>query len=132
MRRYDFPQALEMQGLLRRFVMNHPGGRADEAALRTVNDLCRRLLDAASDSACRDAIGRIEELTADLFSAERHRGWDRPGQSGVVHLKQLILRELIGLRLRLRRIEAAETTAQAVASQARSETVDDRCAPSMH
>jgi hypothetical protein len=104
---YDLPHALEMEGLLRHFVMNHPGGRADEAALRTVKELSRRLLNAADDANCLHAIGRIEKLAASVFSAEEHRRWDRPGQAGIVHLKQLILRELIGLRLRLRRMEAA-------------------------
>jgi hypothetical protein len=112
---YDFPQALEMQGLLRQFVMNHAGGCADDAALCTIHDLCGRLVKAADDSTCRQAIERIEGLAANLFSAENHRHWDRPGQSGILHLKQLILRELIGLRLRLRRIEAAEIGAQAAA-----------------
>jgi hypothetical protein len=131
MARYDFPQALEMQGLLRQFVMNHAGGSADDGALRTVNELCQRLLQAANDSTCRQAIERIEGLASHLFSAEDHRNWDRPGQSGAVHLKQLILRELIGLRLRLRRIEAAETNPQAMATQF-VESDRKRPAPSIH
>lgn len=121
-----------MQGLLRQFVMNYDAGRADEAALRTVNELCQRLLNAANDSTCRQAIERIEALAANLFSGDAHRNWDRPGQPGIIHLKQLILRELIGLRLRLRRIEAAETNAQAVANQFIGDSNPKRPSPSIH
>lgn len=103
---HDFDKALAIHSALRQLILSHPGGWPDEVALRRVQDFCRRALNALNDPGSQEVLDRIEQLVRVMFSEEEHKRWDRPGQSGVAHVKTLILRELIAFRIHVTSIQA--------------------------
>jgi len=103
----DYAQARALCAALRDFIMSCDGGRQDERAIHTVRDLSSKALTATSDPVLASAFVRINELALALFSERDHQAWDRVGQAGVVRLKLLMMRELIGIRSRLSKLESS-------------------------
>ena len=76
---------------LRELILHHPGGWADEEALRKARDICAAVRGKTDD---RRKLAVIETLVRDLYSESGHRKWDLTQTTGRDVLRLAILREL--------------------------------------
>ena len=86
---------------MKRIFLERPGGRADDAATREIQELCLGALRAVNDSVCGGKLVTIHACAAALYSDKAHRHWDSPNTVGVDRLRQRIFRALNAYERRL-------------------------------
>jgi len=101
----DLDEARRRFSALEELVIHHPGGWADEQALRKSRVLLAAARGALDDPECRATLSAIEPLLNDLYSAAGHRKWDHVQTSGRDFLRLRILRDLSVLDQHLAAIE---------------------------
>ena len=90
---------------LKRIFLERPGGRADDATTREIQELCLGALRAVNDSVCGGKLVTIHACAAALYSDKAHRHWDSPNTVGVDRLRQRIFRALNAYERRLIHLE---------------------------
>ena len=90
----DLDEARRRFTALEELVIHHPGGWADEQALRKSRVLIAAARGALDDPECRATLAAIEPLLSDLYSEAGHRKWDHVQTTGRDFLRLRILRDL--------------------------------------
>ena len=91
---------------MRDFIVMHPGGRQDDASLKTIRHLARAAASAVDDADCRDLGEMIIHFATHLFSPSGHEQFATGQTSGADVLRLRLLREIQALRDRLTDLEA--------------------------
>lgn len=92
---------------LKRIFLERAGGRADNAALDDIKELCLGAMRAVDDAVCGGTLVAIHCCAAALYSDSAHRHWDRGPAPGVDVLRRKIFRALNAYQRRLYRLERA-------------------------
>jgi hypothetical protein len=92
--------------------MNHRGGFANEATLRSVQKLCRAALLAVDDELCREYIYTVGKLAQHLFSDHEHQAWKIGALAGADHLRLKILKALVSFHSRIYYMQAMQRFAE--------------------
>lgn len=93
---------------LKTIFLSRPGGRADEAALDEIKELCLGALRAIDDPVCGGRLLTIHCCAAALYSESAHRHWNTESTSGIDRLRQRIFRALVSYQRRLYQLEALQ------------------------
>ena len=109
----DLNLVREHYAALRDLIVQNPGGREDVAARAKVQVLCEAAMAALDDPECRQRMRAIESHAAELFSAAKHRKWDRSHLTGADYLRLQILIALEGVNTRLFFLDALRDRAAA-------------------
>ena len=112
--------ARRCRAALKRIFLSHPGGKADDALLEEIKELCLGAMRAVDDPVCGGCIVTIHSCAAALYSDKAHRHWNSPATSGVDRLRQRIFRALNAYERQLLHLESRLPMTFSVLSGART------------
>ncbi|HYY62762.1 MAG TPA: hypothetical protein VE756_15375 [Burkholderiales bacterium] len=102
----NLDEARRLYSALRDIVIHHHGGWADYESLGKMRKLVNAALAAVDDVECHQHLESAAEHSAEVFSENGHKKWDRSYMTGVDFLRLRILRELDAFHSRLFALEA--------------------------
>jgi hypothetical protein len=98
--------ARRCRAALKKIFLSRPGGRADDAALDEIKELCLGAMRAVDDPVCGGQLVTIHCCAAALYSDKAHRHWDSAATTGVDRLRQRIFRALNAYERQLLHLES--------------------------
>ena len=104
----DVEEARQYQHALRDLILYRTGG-ADPRARTEAARLCRLAAEVLEDEQCREYLRLIRDRSADFFSEDAHRRWQRSTLSGIYVLRLQLLRTVDALGLRLDVLEQSRS-----------------------
>lgn len=107
----NLDEARRLYSALRDIVIHNQGGWPDYESLGNVRKLVNAALNAVQDVECHHHLESVAEHSAEVFSKNGHKKWDRSYMTGVDFLRLRILRELDGFYSRLFALEAMQRAA---------------------
>jgi hypothetical protein len=102
----NLDEARRLYSALRDMVIHHLGGWADYESLGKMRKLVNAAIGAVDDVECHQHLESVAEHSAEVFSDDGHKKWDRSYMTGVDFLRLRILRELDAFHSRLFALEA--------------------------